>query len=144
MIPILRAGLVMSEAMAKFIPNTSIYHVGLQRDSKTHRPICYYDGLPDIFENPTAMETYICDPMLATGRSICLATKMCIERGLLVENIKVLCIVSCPEGLKTVFETMPQIEIITASLDEGLDENGRIVFGLGDAGDRLYSTNNHE
>jgi uracil phosphoribosyltransferase len=137
---ILRAGLVMSGTAEEIIINTVTYHIWLQRSTKTHEPTYYCDNLPDSFADSGITEIFICDPILATGGSACMAIKMCLARGIAEEDIKVLCILSCTEGLRTVFKTYPSVSIITACVDEKLDDNARIIPGLGDAGDRIFGT----
>jgi uracil phosphoribosyltransferase len=140
-VPILRAGLVMSGVLERIIPNSSTYHIGLKRNAKTFEPVCYYENLPNAFSSQT--DVYICDPMLATGGSICLAVEMCLSRGILAPNISVLCIISCKKGIERVFKTFPEIKVITTSVDAKLDDKAHIIPGLGDAGDRIFETSHH-
>lgn len=134
-IPILRAGLGMSNGITKIIPNAKFGHIGLYRDEKTLEPKKYYFKIPKNSENK---EYIILDPMLATGGSASSAITMLKKEG--IKNIKFLCIISAPEGLKKLNEDHPDVQIYSTSLDEKLNSNGYIVPGLGDAGDRIFGT----
>jgi len=133
-IPILRAGLGMVEGVLSLLPNASVGFIGIYRDPETIEPIKYYSKLPDIKEN----EILLLDPMLATGVSSNAAINVVKKSG--GKNITLMSLISAPEGLSYVKERNPDVRIITASLDERLDEHSYIVPGLGDAGDRLYKT----
>lgn len=134
-VPILRAGLGMVDGLLSLLPVAKVGHIGLYRDHDTHTPVVYYCKLPvDIQERVVV----VCDPMLATGGSASDAIKMLKERG--CNNIRLMCLVSAPEGVKKVQEDHPDVEIFTASLDEKLNDDCYIVPGLGDAGDRLFGT----
>ncbi|MGC9383405.1 MAG: uracil phosphoribosyltransferase [Kosmotogaceae bacterium] len=133
-IPILRAGLGMVEGVLSLLPNASVGFIGIYRDPETIEPIKYYSKLPDIQEN----EILLLDPMLATGVSSNAAINVVKKSG--GKNITLMSLISAPEGLSYVKERNPDVRIITASLDERLDEHSYIVPGLGDAGDRLYKT----
>lgn len=134
-IPILRAGLGMVDGMLKLIPAAKVGHIGLYRDPKTLKPVEYYVKLPsDIHER----ELIVVDPMLATGGSADAAIHFLKERGGV--NIKLMCLIGAPEGVKRIQENHPDVDVYLAALDERLNEKGYIVPGLGDAGDRLFGT----
>ncbi|RYL95123.1 uracil phosphoribosyltransferase [Sporolactobacillus sp. THM7-4] len=134
-IPILRAGLGMVNGVLQLIPAAKVGHVGLYRDPETLKPVEYYVKLPqDISER----DLIIVDPMLATGGSASAAITSLKERGGV--NIKLMCLIGAPEGVKAVQEAHPDVDIYLAALDEKLNEHGYIVPGLGDAGDRLFGT----
>lgn len=133
-VPVLRAGLGMSEGMLKLIPSARVGVVGLYRDPKTLEPVEYYCKLPNI----EGREFIITDPMLATGGSSVAAIDLLKQRG--IKDIKLLCLVAAPEGVARVNEAHPDVEIYTAALDDHLNEHGYIVPGLGDAGDRIFGT----
>ncbi|OCA81067.1 uracil phosphoribosyltransferase [Pradoshia sp. D12] len=134
-IPILRAGLGMVDGMIKIIPAAKVGHVGLYRDPETLKPVEYYVKLPaDVEER----EFIVVDPMLATGGSAVDAISAIKKRG--AKNIKFVCLVAAPEGVKAVEEVHPDVDIFIAALDEKLNDHGYIVPGLGDAGDRLFGT----
>ena len=134
-VPILRAGTGMLDGLINAIPNAKIGHIGLYRDETTHKPIRYYYKMPKDIAN---REVIILDPMLATGGSACDTISMLKQDG--VKNIKFLCIIAAPEGIKKIEEIHPNVKIYTASIDEKLNENAYIVPGLGDAGDRIFGT----
>ena len=134
-VPILRAGLGMVEGMLSLVPAAKVGHIGLYRDPETFVPHEYYCKLPpDISKR----EVIVLDPMLATGGSAIDAIKLLKDKG--VVNIKILCIIAAPEGLKALCEAHPDVQIYAASLDEKLNEHKYIVPGLGDAGDRIFGT----
>ena len=134
-VPILRAGLGMVEGMLSLVPAAKVGHIGLYRDPETFVPHEYYCKLPpDISKR----EVIVLDPMLATGGSAIDAIKLLKDKG--VVNIKFLCIIAAPEGLKALCEAHPDVQIYAASLDEKLNEHNYIVPGLGDAGDRIFGT----
>jgi uracil phosphoribosyltransferase len=134
-IPILRAGLGMVEGILELIPAAKVGHIGLYRDPVTLEPVEYYCKLPeDIGER----DILIVDPMLATGGSAAAAVRFLRERG--GKQIKLLTIISAPEGIARVLESDPDVQIYTLSVDERLNDHGYIVPGLGDAGDRLFGT----
>ena len=132
-IPILRAGMGMSDGITRIIPNAKIGVIGLYRNEKTLEPVRYYYKVPkDIKER----EVILLDPMLSTGGSAVDAIKMIKEDG--VKKIKFLCLIAAPEGIKRVEETYPDVQIYCAKIDEHLNDIGYIVPGLGDAGDRIF------
>lgn len=134
-VPILRAGLSPAEGVSAILPGASIGHVGLYRDEKTHQPIEYYSKFPPDISEKIILLT---DPMLATGGSASDAIRLIKDKG--AKKIFFLCIVSAPEGIKKVLDAHPDVEIYTAAIDEGLNENCYILPGLGDAGDRIFGT----
>ena len=132
-IPILRAGMGMSEGITRIIPNAKIGIIGLYRNEETLEPVRYYYKVPKDIKN---REVILLDPMLATGGSAIDAIKMIKEEG--VNKIKFLCLIAAPEGIKKVEETYPDVQIYCAKIDECLNDIGYIVPGLGDAGDRIF------
>lgn len=134
-VPILRAGIGMLEGILSLVPSARVGFVGVYRDEKTKQPVTYYQRVPDQARHGL---TIIIDPMLATGGSTVAAIDIVKEFG--AKKIVVVCIVTCPEGLKRVETAHPDVHVYAASVDEGLDERKYIVPGLGDAGDRLYGT----
>ena len=134
-VPILRAGLGMVDGVLALIPAAKVGHIGLYRDPASLEPVEYYCKLPaDISER----EVMVLDPMLATGGSAVDAITQIKKRG--AKNIKFLCIIAAPEGIKRLHEAHPDVEIYAAALDKCLNEHGYIVPGLGDAGDRIFGT----
>lgn len=134
-VPILRAGLGMVEGMLAMVPAAKVGHIGLYRDPETLKPVEYYCKLPsDCGER----EVFVTDPMLATGGSAIAAITMLKEKG--VKNIRFLCIIAAPEGVKALSEAHPDVDIYIGALDERLNDHGYIVPGLGDAGDRIFGT----
>ena len=134
-VPILRAGLGMVEGVVNLVPSARIGHIGLYRDPETHEPVEYYCKLPpDVGER----ELIVMDPMLATGGSASAAITFIKRHG--CNNIKLMCLVAAPEGVKRIREDHPDVDIFTAALDDHLNEHAYIVPGLGDAGDRLFGT----
>ena len=134
-VPIIRAGTGMIDGIVTMIPNAKIGHVGLYRDEETLKPVRYYYKMPEGIDKK---EVLIIDPMLATGGSGIDAITLLKEDG--VKNIKFLCIIAAPEGLKKMQEAHPDVQIYCAAIDERLNEVGYIVPGLGDAGDRIFGT----
>ena len=133
-VPILRAGTGMLDGLIKVMPNAKIGHIGMYRNEETLQPVEYYFKLPEV-QNPLVL---IVDPMLATGGSAVAAIDACKKRG--YKNIRLMCLVGVPEGVKVVEEAHPDVHIYLASLDERLNEKGYILPGLGDAGDRIFGT----
>ena len=135
LVPILRAGLGMVDGIVNLITDARVGHIGIARNEGTLKPEPYYEKLPLGFEDAIIM---VLDPMLATGGSASAAIRSLKEQG--ARSIKLVCIVGAPEGVKKIENDHPDVEIYLASLDEGLNEKGYIVPGLGDAGDRLFGT----
>ena len=134
-VPILRAGLGMVDGLQKLVPVAKVGHIGLYRDPETHTPVEYYCKLPLDVEDRRVI---LVDPMLATGGSACDALTMLKKKG--CKDIRFMCLVAAPEGVKAVQDAHPDIDIYTAALDEKLNEHAYIVPGLGDAGDRIFGT----
>ncbi len=134
-VPILRAGVGMLEGILGLVPTARVGFVGMYRDEVTKKPVAYYLKLPEQTDGGMCI---VIDPMLATGGSMLAAIDLLKEHG--AAQIVVVCIVTCPEGLKTVEDAHPDVEIYTASIDDHLNEHKYIVPGLGDAGDRLFGT----
>jgi uracil phosphoribosyltransferase len=134
--PILRAGLIISEAAQEIMPTARVYHVGLRRDEATLQAISYYAKLPE--KLPAESKVFVLDPMLATGGSACAAIQLFAD--LKVSSIHLVSFLAAPEGIKKVHEQYPRVKITVASIDECLNEHGYIVPGLGDAGDRIFGT----
>ena len=134
-VPVLRAGLGMVDSMVDLIPSAKIGHIGLYRDPETHQPVEYYCKLPEDIEN---RGTFVVDPMLATGGSAVAAIDFLKKHG--CKNIIMMNIIGCPEGIKTVTEAHPDVELYLAACDERLNDHAYIVPGLGDAGDRIFGT----
>ena len=125
----------MTDGVLALVPEARVGHIGVQRNEETLRPIEYYEKLPpDIAEG----SVLVVDPMLATGGSAAYATDYLRKRG--CSRIRFLCLVAAPEGVAQMLEKHPEVMIHTAALDERLDENGYIMPGLGDAGDRAFGT----
>ncbi|MFC4760356.1 uracil phosphoribosyltransferase [Fructobacillus durionis] len=134
-VPILRAGLGMVDGILQLIPAAKVGHIGMYRDEETLQPVEYFVKLPDDIDQ---REVLLVDPMLATGGSAIDGISALKKRG--ATQIKLITLVSAPEGLKAVQEAHPDVPIVTASIDEKLNNDGYIVPGLGDAGDRLFGT----
>lgn len=134
-VPILRAGLGMADGIMVLIPTAKMGHIGLYRDPETLKPVSYYCKLPADIED---REIIVVDPMLATGGSACEGIRIVKERG--ARSVRLMNLVSVPEGIRAVFAAHPDVQIYTAAIDQGLNEHGYIVPGLGDAGDRLFGT----
>ncbi|MBQ9940706.1 MAG: uracil phosphoribosyltransferase [Clostridia bacterium] len=135
LVPILRAGLGMVDALMSLIPAAKVGHIGLYRDHETLQPVEYYCKLPTDIEK---RQVLVLDPMLATGGSSVAAIEFIKRRG--ARKIKLVCIIAAPEGVRAVQEAHPDVDIYVAALDEKLNEHGYILPGLGDAGDRLFGT----
>jgi len=138
--PILRAGLIFTDEAVDILPQATIRHIGMYRDEKTLKPVWYYNKVPMPVDKPEDYYVYITDPMLATGNSLLEAIRLYVEKGIPEKNICCVCMISSPEGVSKVFEEFPNITLIVASIDKGLNERGYIVPGMGDAGDRIYNT----
>lgn len=134
-VPILRAGLGMVEGMVAMVPAAKVGHIGLYRDPETLKPVEYYCKLP---ADCSEREVIVVDPMLATGGSAVAAITMLKEKG--VKNIRFMCIIAAPEGIKAMQENHPDVDIYIGALDEKLNDHGYILPGLGDAGDRIFGT----
>jgi len=134
-VPILRAGLGMVSGLLALVPSAKVGHIGLYRDEVTHEPHEYYCKLPDRINERLVI---VCDPMLATGGSAIQAVDFLKDKG--CKNIKFMCIIAAPEGLKRLHEAHPDVQIYCGSLDRELNENAYICPGLGDAGDRIFGT----
>jgi uracil phosphoribosyltransferase len=135
LVPILRAGLGMAEGMLKIMPNAKVGHIGIYRDPQSLQPVDYFCKLPS---DISKRHILLLDPMLATGGTASAAISFLKAKG--AETISLLCIITCPEGIKKVSADHPGTDIYAAALDDGLNEHGYIVPGLGDAGDRIFGT----
>ena len=135
LVPILRAGLGMVEGILHLIPNAKVGHLGVYRDEETLRPVEYYCKLPPGAET---MRVFLLDPMLATGGSLAYAITRLKEKG--IQTITVVSVIAAPEGLAALETAHPDVKIYTAMLDERLNDQGYILPGLGDCGDRLFGT----
>ena len=134
-IPILRAGLGMVDGILTLVPSARVGHVGLERDHETHLPRTYYCKFPPSVADRTCL---LVDPMLATGGSLIEAIKLLRKAG--VKDIRALTLVSCPEGVKAVLDSDPDVRLFTCTIDRELNDHAYILPGLGDAGDRVYGT----
>lgn len=133
-VPILRGGLGMVEGIVDLMPNAKIGHIGLYRDPNTFMPIEYYCKLPEGEDT----EMFVLEPMMATGGTSSAAIQFLKERN--VKNIKYICLICTPDGVKKLQEDHPDVDVYTAALDRAISEDGYIVPGLGDAGDRMFGT----
>ena len=134
-VPILRAGLGMVDGIVTLVPACKVGHIGLYRNPETLEPVEYYCKMPN---DIASREVLIVDPMLATGGSATAAIQFIKNYG--CKNIKLMCIIAAPEGVKRIEEDHPDVELYVAAVDEKLNDHGYIVPGLGDAGDRLFGT----
>lgn len=134
-VPILRAGLGLVDGLLSLIPVAKVGHIGMYRDENTHKPVEYYCKMPEDIQQRLIIVT---DPMLATGGSAADAITQLKKRG--CSNIRLMCLVAAPEGIKAVQAVHPDVDIYVAAVDEKLNENAYIVPGLGDAGDRIFGT----
>ena len=134
-VPILRAGLGLQSGVVNMIPAAKIGHIGLYRDPETLKPVEYYCKMPSDIAERTML---VVDPMLATGGSAAAAITMLKEKG--AKKLILMCLVAAPEGVKVINDEHPDVPVYVASVDEKLNENGYIVPGLGDAGDRIFGT----
>jgi uracil phosphoribosyltransferase len=137
-VPILRAGLSLLDGAQSLLPLASIYHLGLVRDEQTLEPTCYLNKLPAQMHPETRV--LITDPMLATGGSMVAALAEVVKRGVDPANIRIVAVVAAPPALQKLSADYPSLSVYTAAIDEGLNDQGYIVPGLGDAGDRTYGT----
>ena len=135
LISILRAGNGLLDGVLELIPSARVGFVGLYRDEETLQPVQYYFKVPESLEDRLVIAV---DPMLATGNSSVAAIDLLKQVG--AKNIRFLCLLAAPEGVKRMAEAHPDVPIVTASLDSHLNEQGYIVPGLGDAGDRMFGT----
>ena len=134
-VPILRAGLGMVEGMLKLVPSAKVGHIGLYRDHDTLKPVEYYNKLP---QDITERDVIVLDPMLATGGSALDA--ITIVKRSQPKSVKFLCIIAAPEGIDALTKAHPDVQVYCAAVDERLNENGYILPGLGEAGDRIFGT----
>ena len=134
-VPILRAGLGMLDGVLELIPNAKISVVGLYRDEDTLQPVAYFDKVVKNIDERTAL---IVDPMLATGGTLIATIDLLKKKG--CTKIMGLFLVAAPEGIRAVVDAHPDVDIFTAAIDERLNENGYILPGLGDAGDKIFGT----
>lgn len=134
-VPILRAGLGLADGILRMIPNAQMGHIGMARNEETLEPQPYYENLPG---NITRGPVYLLDPMLATGGSAIASIQRIKDAG--CTEIRMLCVLAAPEGVKACFDAHPDVPIYTASLERELNEKGYILPGLGDAGDRIFAT----
>ena len=134
-VPILRAGLHMADGILRLIPSAKVGHIGLYRDEKTLEPHEYFCKLP---ADAAEREIFVVDPMLATGGSAEAAIRMLKNRG--ISRIRFLCLIAAPEGVQRLQKSHPDVNLYIGCLDQRLNENGYILPGLGDAGDRIYGT----
>lgn len=135
LVSILRAGNGLLDGMLELVPSARVGFIGLYRDEETLKPVEYYRKLPDRLEERLVI---VVDPMLATGNSATAAIERIKEAG--AKDIRFLCLLAAPEGIKRLQDAHPDVSIVTAAIDDHLNEKGYIVPGLGDAGDRLYGT----
>lgn len=138
--PILRAGMIFLQAAVDILPFANVHHIGMYRDEKTLEPIWYYDKKKEILKDKAKVKVLILDPMLATGNSAVDAITNFLNKGIKEKNITFVSLVCAPVGVNKINKKYPGVKIITASLDECLNDKGYIVPGLGDAGDRIYNT----
>ncbi|HET6567416.1 MAG TPA: uracil phosphoribosyltransferase [Rhodothermales bacterium] len=136
LVPILRAGLGMVDGFLRFLPDARVGHLGMYRDEHTRRPVDYYSSIPSTI---ASAHVFVTDPMLATGGSAVNAVSFLKARG--ASRIYFVCLVAAPEGVDLLSRHHPDVPILTAALDRGLDSRAFIRPGLGDAGDRIFGTN---
>ncbi len=134
-VPILRAGLGLSESFLQMLPEATVAHYGMARNEETLQPEVYLEQIPDQIGEA---EVFILDPMLATGGSALAAIDGLKKRG--ARHLHFVCLVASPEGIELLNENHPDVPVTTAAIDQGLNEHGYIVPGLGDAGDRIFGT----
>ena len=129
-----------SDVIAEILPEISIQHIGMYRNEKTLKPVWYYDKTSVEYSTPDRLRIFILDPMLATGNSSLEAIKLFANKKIPPENIKMITLLSSPEGIKKLQHAYQDVKIYTACVDEKLNEKGYIIPGLGDAGDRIFNT----
>jgi uracil phosphoribosyltransferase len=134
-VAVLRAGLGMVDGFLRLVPDAAVGHIGMQRNEQTLQPEGYYESLP---AGVAASTVFVVDPMLATGGSATAALRRLREAG--ARDLRLVCLVAAPEGVRAVREADPDVPILAAALDRQLDERGYIRPGLGDAGDRIFGT----
>ena len=134
-VPLLRAGLGMVDGILNMIPTARVGHVGVYRDPDTMGPVEYYCKLPD---DCAERDVFLLDPLLATGESVSAGVSLLKEKG--IRHIRVLSLVATPEAVNRLKKDHPDVDIFTAAMDERVDENGYIIPGVGDAGDRMFGT----
>jgi uracil phosphoribosyltransferase len=134
-VAVLRAGLGMVDGFLRYVPGASVAHLGMRRNEETLQPEDYYESLPEGIDSSTV---FVVDPMLATGGSATAALHRMRAAG--ARDLRLVCLIAAPEGVAAVRAAHPDVPILTAVLDRGLDERGYIRPGLGDAGDRLFGT----
>ncbi|MFC9787637.1 uracil phosphoribosyltransferase [Rhodococcus sp. NPDC127528] len=137
LVPVLRAGLGMVEQASSLIPQSQVGFVGMARDEQTHQPVPYLESLPS---DLSAVPVYVLDPMLATGGSMVRTIELLVDRG--ATDITAVCVVAAPQGVTALEESGFPVRLVTASVDQGLNEDAYIVPGLGDAGDRQFGPRN--
>ncbi len=135
LVAIMRAGAGIVDGMLKIVPNARVGHVGLYRDPKTLEPVEYFYKVPGDLSD---RDVIVCDPMLATGNSAVAAVAR-VKKGL-PASLRFVCLLACPEGIATFTKAHPDVPVLTAAVDERLNDHGYILPGLGDAGDRLFGT----
>lgn len=135
LVPVLRAGLGMVDGISNLIPTARVGHIGMYRDHLTLEPMTYYSKFPDNLPDAIVM---VLDPMLATGGSSTAAIQILKDHG--AKSIKLVCVVGAPEGVNRIMKDHPDVQIYLAGIDDKLNNNGYIVPGLGDAGDRIFGT----
>lgn len=133
LVPVIRAGLGMVDAAMSMIPDAQVGFVGMARNEETHKPVPYLEALPDDLSD---QPVFVIDPMLATGGSMLHTLRLIADRG--AQDITAICMVSAPQGVQALADSGLPVRLVTAAVDEGLNEDAYIVPGLGDAGDRLY------
>lgn len=137
-VPILRAGLSLLEGAQPLLPLASIYHIGLVRNEETLEASCYLNKLPPQFDPATRV--LVTDPMLATGGTSLQVMELLVKRGINPAFVRIISVVTAPLALQKLGNRYPELQIYTAAIDEGLNDRGYIVPGLGDAGDRTFGT----
>ena len=135
LVPILRAGIGMVDGIVNLIPNARVGHIGLYRDPNTLMPIEYYCKLPEYSDN---IEMFVLEPMMATGGTASAAVQFLKERNF--KNIKYICLICTPDGVQKLQADHPDVDVYAAAMDRTISEDGFIIPGLGDAGDRMFGT----